>query len=263
MGRTYHSPPLREISRAARLPGPVKVPERSLAQEEIGRGVVGRVGWERASSESRDAQGPRHPRPPPQVPPDQGRQGARRRRRPRQRAVDVHDADDEHQRDAAADRRADGLRLRHRARRRAGAGRRRRAAHHREEEPDPGHRRHPLPAEVRLPGDRRGLRGRARQPRQHPQVRRPGRRDREGGEGCRRQPAHRRQRRLARPAPAARSTARRPPRRSSRARAGRRACSRSTTSTTSRSRSSTTTPSSWCRPTGCSPRGATGRCTSA
>ena len=56
---------------------------------------------------------------------------------------------------------------------------------------------------------------------------------------------HRRERRLARPAPARRSTARPRPRRSSRAPSGRRASSRSTTSTTSRSRSSTTTRSSW------------------
>ena len=82
-------------------------------------------------------------------------------------------------------------------------GRRRRAAHHRQEEPDPGHRRHPLPAEVRVPGDRRRVRGRAREPRQHPQVRRPGGRDRQGGQGCRRQHPHRRQRRVARPATAA------------------------------------------------------------
>ena len=47
------------------------------------------------------------------------------------------------------------------------------------------------------------------------------------------------------------------------ARLGGRRCSRSTTSTTSRSRSSTTTRSSWCAPTSCSPRPATGRCTSA
>ncbi len=38
------------------------------------------------------------------------------------------------------------------------AGRRGCAAHHREEEPDPGDRRHPLPAEVRVPGDRRRVR---------------------------------------------------------------------------------------------------------
>ena len=44
----------------------------------------------------------------------------------------------------------------------------------------PGDRRHPLPAEVRLRRDRRRLRRRTRQPRQHPQVRRPGQGDRGG-----------------------------------------------------------------------------------
>ena len=53
----------------------------------------------------------------------------------------------------------------------------------------------------------------------------------------------RRQRRVARPAAARRSTARRRPRRWSSRPSGRRRCSRSTTSTTSRSRSSTTTRS--------------------
>ena len=198
-----------------------------------------------------------------QVPPDQGRQGARRRRRPGERPVDDDDADHEHQRDPAADRRAHRIRMRHRARRGAQPGRRGCAAHHREEEPDPGHRRHPLPAEVRVPGDRRRVRGGPREPGQHPQVRRPGGRDREGRQGCRRQHPDRRQRRIARPAPAAEVRQGHARRRSSRAPSGRRACSRSTTSTTSRSRSSTTTRSSWSRPTACSPSAATGRCTSA
>ena len=39
---------------------------------------------------------------------------------------------------------------------------------------DPGHRRHPLPAEVRVRRDRRRLRRGPGQPGQHPQVRRPG-----------------------------------------------------------------------------------------
>ena len=67
-------------------------------------------------------------------------------------------------------------------------------------QPDPGHRRHPLPAQVRLRGDRRRLRGGARQPGQHPQVRRPGQADRRGRQGRRRLDPDRRQRRLARPA---------------------------------------------------------------
>ena len=57
-------------------------------------------------------------------------------------------------------------------------GRRRRAARDRPQEPDPGDRRHPLPAEVRLRRDRGGLRGGAGEPGQHPQVRRPGQGDR-------------------------------------------------------------------------------------
>ena len=41
--------------------------------------------------------------------------------------------------------------------------------------PDPGHRRHPLPAEVRVRRDRRRVRRGPRQPGQHQAVRRPGR----------------------------------------------------------------------------------------
>ena len=48
---------------------------------------------------------------------------------------------------------------------------------------DPGDRRHPLPASVRLRGDRRRLRRGAGQPGQHQEVRRQGRRDRQGGQG--------------------------------------------------------------------------------
>ena len=178
-------------------------------------------------------------------------------------AVDDHDAHLRRQRDAAADRRADRDRLRHRPGRLPEPGRRRRARRDRAALADPGDRRHPLPAEVRLRRDRRRLRGRAGQPRQHPQVRRPGQGDRA------RPPRTAAPRSGSASTPAAstsgssRSTARRRPRRSSSRRSGRRASSRSTTSTTSRSRSSTTTRSSWCAPTSCSPRPATGRCTSA
>ena len=55
------------------------------------------------------------------------------------------------------------------------AGRRRRAARRSHASPDPGDRRHPLPAQVRLRRDRGRLRGGAGQPRQHQEVRRPGR----------------------------------------------------------------------------------------
>ena len=64
--------------------------------------------------------------------------------------------------------------LRHRARRGAQPGRRRRAPGDRAQVADPGHRRHPLPAQVRLRRHRGGLRGRPGQPGQHPRVRRPG-----------------------------------------------------------------------------------------
>ncbi|MDQ0613170.1 hypothetical protein QF046_000811 [Microbacterium sp. W4I4] len=160
------------------------------------------VAWRSASSESWDATRPRSPRAPSQVPPDQGRQGARRRQCPRQCAVDDHDEDHRHQRDAAADRRADGIRLRDRAGRRAVAGRRGCAAHHRGEEPDPGDRRHSLPAEVRVPGDRCRLRCGPGESGQHPQVRRSGRGHREGRASRRCVAAHRRERRVARPATA-------------------------------------------------------------
>ncbi len=74
---------------------------------------------------------------------------------------------DRHQRDPAADRRAHRHRLPDRAGRLPHPGRRRRAAGDREEVADPGDRRHPLPAEVRLRRDRRRLRRRPGQPRQH------------------------------------------------------------------------------------------------
>ena len=61
---------------------------------------------------------------------------------------------------------------------------------------DPGHRRHPLPAQVRLRGHRRRVRRRPRQPGQHPPVRRPGRGDRTPRQGSGRLDPHRRQRRL-------------------------------------------------------------------
>ena len=67
---------------------------------------------------------------------------------------------------------------------------------------DPGHRRHPLPAEVRLRRDRRRLRRGPGQPRQHPQVRRPGQGDRRGRQGPRHVDPDRRQRRVARQAAA-------------------------------------------------------------
>ena len=83
--------------------------------------------------------------------------------------------DRRHQRHAAADRRADRLRLPDRPGRGAEPGRRRGAAGDREEVADPGHRRHPLPAEVRLRRHRRRLRRGAGQPGQHQGVRRQGR----------------------------------------------------------------------------------------
>ena len=90
---------------------------------------------------------------------DQGRQGRGRGRRAHLGAVDVHHPDDRRQRDAPADRRAHGHRLRHRPGGLPHPGRRRRAAGDRQAQPDPGHRRHPLPAEVRLRRDRRRLCG--------------------------------------------------------------------------------------------------------
>ena len=166
------------------------------------------------------------------------------------------------QRDPAADRRAHRRRLRDRAGRRAEPGRRGRAAEIAQQVPDPGDRRHPLPAQVRLRGDRRRLRGGAGQPGQHQDVRRQGRRDRAGGRG-RTAP---RSGSGSTPARWTRgcwpSTARPRPEALVESALWEARCSRSTTSATSRSRSSTTTRWSWSRPTGCSPSAATTRCTS-
>ncbi|CAA9263556.1 MAG: (E)-4-hydroxy-3-methylbut-2-enyl-diphosphate synthase (flavodoxin), partial [uncultured Blastococcus sp.] len=115
---------------------------------------------------------PTRPGSPAEDPPARRGRCRRRQRLPGERAVDVHHQDGGHQRDAAADRRADRLRLPDRARRGARHRRRRGAADHREEVADPGHRRHPLPAALRLRRHRRRLRRRARQPRQHQEVRR-------------------------------------------------------------------------------------------
>ena len=71
---------------------------------------------------------PARARPPPSDPPDQGRQGRGRQRLPDLGAVDDHDADRRRQHHAPADRRADRLRLRHRAGRVPEPGRRRGAA---------------------------------------------------------------------------------------------------------------------------------------
>ena len=119
------------------------------------------------------------------------------RRRAGERAVDDHHADRERERDPAADRRADGVRLPDRPGRRAVPGRRGRAAADREEVADPGHRRHPLPAQVRVRGDRRRLRRGPGQPGQHQAVRRQGRRDRAGRVRRRHPDQDRRERRLA------------------------------------------------------------------
>ena len=117
-------------------------------------------------------------------------------------AVDDDDADLRRQHHAPADRRAHRHRLRHRPGGVPEPGRRRRAARDRAALADPGDRRHPLPAEVRLRRDRRRLRGGPGQPRQHPQVRRPGQGDRPGGEGPRYVDPDRRQRRQPRQAAA-------------------------------------------------------------
>ena len=138
--------------------------------------------------------------PAPQDPPDQGRQGRRRQRLPGVRAVDDHDAHVRRQHDPAADRRADRDRVRHRPGGLPQPGRRRRARRDRAALADPGDRRHPLPAEVRLRRDRRRLRRRTRQPRQHPQVRRPDQGDRARREGPRHVDPDRRQRRQPRQA---------------------------------------------------------------
>ena len=179
----------------------------------------------------------------PPDPPDPGGQGRRGQRLPDLGAVDDDDAHRRRQRDPPADRRADRDRLRHRARCVSQPGRRRGAAGDRPALADPGHRRHPLPAEVRLRGDRRRLRRGPGEPGQHPQVRRPGQGDRGGGQGPRHVDPDRCQRRLARPA-AAGEVRQGHARGAGRVRGvGGLACSRSTTSTTSRSRSSTTTRS--------------------
>ena len=114
----------------------------------------------------------------------------------------MHDQDRRHQRDPAADRRADRVRLPDRAGRGARHRRRRGAADHRQEVADPGDRRHPLPAAVRVRRHRRRLRRRPGEPGQHQEVRRQGRRDRAGREGRRHPDPDRRQRRLARQAAA-------------------------------------------------------------
>ena len=168
------------------------------------------------------------------------------------------------QRHAAADRRADRVRLRHRPGGLPAPGGRRRAARDRQAQPDPGDRRHPLPAQVHLRRDRRRLRRGARKPRQHQGVRRPGqaRSPRPPGDagipirigvnaGSLGQAVHGQVRQGH-----ARGAGRV-------ARCGRRRCSRSTASATSRSASSTTTRSSWSPPTSSWPRSATTRCTSA
>ncbi len=108
---------------------------------------------------------------------------------------------------------------------------------------DPGDRRHPLPAEVRLRRDRRRLRGGAGQPGQHQAVRR------QGQARSPRPPRTPACRSGSASTPARwtsgcwRSTARPRPRRWSSRRCGSARCSRSTASATSRSRSSTTTRS--------------------
>ena len=172
---------------------------------------------------------------------DQGRLGAGGRRRAGLGAVDDDDADRGRQRDAAADRRADRVRLPDRAGGGAVPGRRRGAAGDRAQVADPGDRGHPLPAEVRLRRDRRRLRRGAGQPGQHQDVRRPGRRDRPGRRGRRRADPDRRQRRLAGQAAAGQVRQGHARRRWSSRRCGSARCSRSTASGTSRSRSSTTT----------------------
>ena len=87
---------------------------------------------------------------------------------------------------------------------------------------DPGHRGHPLPAEVRLRRDRRRLRGGAGEPGQHQAVRRQGQGDRAGREGRRHADPDRRQRRARWTSGCWRSTAGRRPRRWSSRRCGRR-----------------------------------------
>ena len=86
--------------------------------------------------------------------------------------------------------------MRHRPGRLPASGGRRRAGRDRPQEPDPGDRRHPLPAEVHLRRDRRRLCGRAGEPRQHQGVRRPCRRGRQSGWGGGHPDPYRRQRRI-------------------------------------------------------------------
>ena len=89
------------------------------------------------------------------------------------------------------------VRLRHRPGRLPLGRRRRGAARDRAEVADPGDRRHPLPAEVRLRRDRGRLCRRTREPRQHQEVRRPDQGDRAGRQGPRHLDPDRRQRRVA------------------------------------------------------------------
>ena len=105
--------------------------------------------------------------------------------------------DRRHQRHPAADRRAHRDRLRHRTGRRAQPGRCGRTAGHRAQVADPGHRRHPLPAEVRLRRHRRRLCRGPGQSGQHQGLRRQGRRDRQGRDRRRLLDPDRRQCRLA------------------------------------------------------------------
>ncbi len=138
-----------------------------------------------------------HPGAPPQDPSADGPRRRRRKRLSDLGAVDVHHQDARRQHHASADRRADRGGLQHRPGGLPAAGGRRRARRDRAAFQPAGDRRHPLPAEVHLRGDRCRLCGGARQPRQHQGVRRPRQRGREG-RGRRRHPdPHRRQRRIA------------------------------------------------------------------
>lgn len=141
-----------------------------------------------------------------------------------------------HRGDAPADRRADRLRMPDRPRRLPDPGRRRRARRHREEVADPGDRRHPLPAEVRLRGDRQPAVPRSGSTRATSSSsttrsarspRRPTRPARPSGSASTRAPST---------SACSRSTARPRPRRWSSRPCGRRRSSRSTAFTTSRSR---------------------------
>ena len=123
------------------------------------------------------------------------------------------------------------------------AGRRGRARHHRPQVADPGDRGHPLPAEVRVRGDRGRVCGGAGEPRQHQAVRRQGQGDRAGRHGRTGLRSGSGSTPVRWTGGCCRSTARRRRRRWSSRRCGRRRSSRSTASATSRSRSSTTTRS--------------------